>query len=74
MPAFAYGDPSGGYFFQILTPFLAMLWGFWFIFAGAIRKGFRSLLRRIGLGSAEDALNEVENAEEQVEPVPPSGD
>ena len=48
IPAFAiaYGDPSGGLLFQLLTPLLAVLWGGWLILAGRVRKGMSKLLRR----------------------------
>jgi hypothetical protein len=43
MPAHAYGDPSGGMLFQILTPILAALWGAWLIFAHKIHRWFGKL-------------------------------
>jgi hypothetical protein len=73
-PAFAYGDPSGGFLFQILTPFVALLWGFWLIFAGAIRKGVRSAIRRIRRDAADHGGNKVEKAEPEIDSVPPAGD
>lgn len=52
--AFAYGDPSGGYLFQMLTPLAAVLWGGWLIFAGAIRKRVTKIARRIGFSAPEE--------------------
>lgn len=46
VPAFAYGDPTGGMLFQMLTPILAMLWGLWMIFANAIRRGTANFVRK----------------------------
>jgi hypothetical protein len=51
---FAYGDPSGGYLFQILTPLAAMLWGGWLIFAGTIRKKLRKVLNRTRLATPDE--------------------
>ena len=31
VPAYAYGDPSGGTLFQVLMPALAALWATWII-------------------------------------------
>lgn len=53
--AFAYGDPSGGYLFQILTPLAAMLWGAWLIFAGAIRRRLDKIFHRAPLATPEEA-------------------
>jgi len=44
--AFAYGDPSGGLLFQVLTPLVAVLWGGWLILAGRVRKKLNKLFRR----------------------------
>jgi hypothetical protein len=46
LPAYAYGDPTGGMFFQMLTPILAMIWGVWMVFASSIRRGTASLVRK----------------------------
>ena len=47
VPAYAYGDPTGGALFQILMPALAALWGFWLIFANKIRRGFGAAVRKL---------------------------
>jgi hypothetical protein len=65
--AFAYGDPSGGYLFQIFTPLLAVLWGFWLIFAGAIRKGFRNLFRRMRVAAPNGSGSDLEDAKEGID-------
>jgi hypothetical protein len=45
-PAFAYGDPSGGFLFQVLTPIVAALWGAWMAFAHNINKRLASFISR----------------------------
>jgi hypothetical protein len=47
IPAYAYGDPSGGALFQVLMPALAGLWAMWMIFANRARKGLSLLYRRL---------------------------
>jgi hypothetical protein len=47
IPAYAYGDPSGGTLFQILMPMLAAIWGMWMIFANNLRRRARSLLQKM---------------------------
>jgi len=66
-PAFAYGDPSGGFLFQVLTPILALLWGVWLAFAHSIHKVMSRLVNR--LRGTEPA----ETAEEQNEIAHPRG-
>jgi hypothetical protein len=46
LPVYAYGDPTGGMLFQILTPILAMIWGLWMILANNIRRGTANLIRK----------------------------
>ncbi|MGD0989918.1 MAG: hypothetical protein ABR874_19055 [Candidatus Sulfotelmatobacter sp.] len=46
LPAHAYGDPSGGFLFQILTPILAALWGAWMVFAHKIHRWFHRVTGR----------------------------
>jgi hypothetical protein len=61
--AFAYGDPSGGYLFQVLTPLAAMLWGAWLIFAGAIRKKVGKIFHRTELATPEEPVSDdLENS------------
>jgi hypothetical protein len=56
--ALAYGDPTGGFLFQTLTPLAAVLWGAWMIFAGNIRKSFRKAIHRIRGTVPEEAVQE----------------
>jgi len=46
LPAYCYGDPTGGTLFQMLGPFLALFWGLWMILANRIRKLVAGLARR----------------------------
>jgi hypothetical protein len=53
IPAYAYGDPTGGSLFQFLLPMLAALWAMFLIFANRIRRaivGFMGKLRRSKTG------------------------
>ena len=52
--AMAYGDPSGGLLFQMLTPLVAVLWGGWLIFAGGVRKRIGRLIGRSHPVTPED--------------------
>ncbi len=61
MPAHAYGDPSGGMLFQILTPILAALWGAWLIFAHKIHRWFHKITGK-DLGNAAET-HEAEHAD-----------
>ena len=63
LSAFAYGDPSGGFLFQMLTPLAAMLWGGWLIFAGAIRKKLGKIIHRTRLATPEEPGSDgIENS------------
>jgi hypothetical protein len=46
MPAYAYGDPSGGTLFQILMPLLAAMWATWLIFANRVRRTVVDFIRK----------------------------
>ena len=46
VPVYAYGDPTGGMLFQILTPLLAVIWGLWMILANRIRRYTTSFVRK----------------------------
>jgi len=61
--AFAYGDPSGGMLFQILTPLAAMLWGAWLIFAGHVRRRLDKIFGRTELHENEITAVSVQNSE-----------
>lgn len=56
LPAYAYGDPSGGTFFQILMPTLAALWATWMILANRVRKGLVSLYRKFRSAEPEEPI------------------
>jgi len=47
LPAYAYGDPTGGMLFQILMPTLAAIWGLCIILANGVRGAFAKLMRRL---------------------------
>jgi hypothetical protein len=47
VPAYAYGDPSGGTLFQVLMPALAALWAAWMIFANRVRHVLMGAYRRL---------------------------
>lgn len=47
VPAYAYGDPSGGTLFQILMPTLAALWAMWMILANRVRRTVGNFVRRL---------------------------
>jgi ABC-type Co2+ transport system permease subunit len=51
LPAYAYGDPTGGSLFQMLGPLLALFWGFWMILANSIRKLLINIRRRLRGGT-----------------------
>jgi hypothetical protein len=63
-PAFAYGDPSGGYLFQILTPILALLWGTWLAFAHTIQKWLGSMVNRMKGKTSADRSQGQDGEEE----------
>jgi hypothetical protein len=46
IPAYGYGDPSGGTLFQVLLPALAAVWGIWMIFVGHLRRYLASVIER----------------------------
>jgi uncharacterized membrane protein (DUF106 family) len=47
VPAYAYGDPSGGTLFQVLMPALAVLWATWMIFANRVRNILVGVYRKL---------------------------
>jgi hypothetical protein len=53
IPAYAYGDPTGGTLFQILMPMLAAIWATWMIFANRVRRGIVNMIRKLR-GSESD--------------------
>jgi len=55
IPAYAYGDPTGGVLFQVLMPALAAVWGIWLVFASRVRKGVSHLARKFRGQVAEES-------------------
>jgi hypothetical protein len=47
LPAYAYADPSGGAFFQVLMPMLAAIWAMWLIFANRVRRTISVILQKL---------------------------
>jgi hypothetical protein len=47
IPAYAYGDPTGGTFFQVVLPMLAAVWAMFLIFANRIRRGISRLFAKL---------------------------
>jgi hypothetical protein len=66
VPAYAYGDPSGGALFQILMPMLAALWAVWMIFANKVRRVVGRFVRRLRGGNIEPELTNPEGTAEEV--------
>src|SRR5215471_16411599 len=62
--AIAYGDPSGGLLFQMLTPLAAVLWGGWLIFAGSVRKRVGRLIGRFRSATLEGDGESVKSTSE----------
>ena len=62
MPAYAYGDPTGGTLFQVLLPMLAAVWAMFLIFANRIRRGISVLFGKLrGSKSEEQPRREAED-------------
>jgi len=66
LPAYAYGDPTGGMLFQILTPILAMIWGLWMILANSIRRGTANFIRKFRNVKPDDQVPPDEEVSEKV--------
>lgn len=47
IPAYAYGDPTGGTLFSVLLPMLAAVWAMFLIFANRIRRGISGLFDKL---------------------------
>ena len=58
LPAFAYGDPSGGFLFQVLTPIVALLWGVWLVFAHNVHKLVSRIINKWRGVEPEEAAEE----------------
>jgi hypothetical protein len=58
IPAYAYGDPSGGALFQVLMPMLAALWATWMIFANQVRRTVGNFWRKLRGTQTTDSTTE----------------
>jgi len=47
IPAYAYGDPTGGTLFSVLLPMLAAVWAMFLLFANRIRRGVSGLFSKL---------------------------
>ena len=47
IPAYAYGDPTGGTLFSVLLPMLAAVWAMFLLFANRIRRGISGLFAKL---------------------------
>lgn len=47
IPAYAYGDPTGGTLFQVILPMLAAVWAMFLIFANRIRRGISRVFGKL---------------------------
>ena len=47
IPAYAYGDPTGGTLLQVLLPMLAAVWAMFLIFAHRIRRGVAGFVAKL---------------------------
>ncbi len=57
VPAYAYGDPTGGTLFQILMPTLAAIWATWMIFANRVRQFFAIVYRKLRGAESDKSLS-----------------
>jgi hypothetical protein len=55
IPAYGYGDPTGGALFQILMPTLAAIWATWMIFANRVRQLFSTVYRKLRGAESEES-------------------
>ena len=54
IPAYAYGDPTGGTLFQVLLPMLAAVWAMFLIFANRIRRGITGFVAKLRGSKSEE--------------------
>jgi hypothetical protein len=67
IPAYAYGDPTGGTFLQVLLPMLAAVWAMFLIFANRIRRAVTGLLKKMRGVKSDDRLSQ--KSREESEPL-----
>ena len=62
IPAYAYGDPTGGTLFSVLLPMLAAVWAMFLIFANRIRRGISGLFGKLrGVKTKEDTRHDAQD-------------
>lgn len=62
IPAYAYGDPTGGTLFSVLLPMLAAVWAMFLLFANRIRRGISGLLGKFrGVKTAEKTHSDTQD-------------
>jgi hypothetical protein len=62
IPAYAYGDPTGGTLFQVLLPMVAAVWAMFLIFANRIRRGISGLFGKLrGVKPKEEPRHEAQD-------------
>jgi hypothetical protein len=62
IPAYAYGDPTGGTLFSVLLPMLAAVWAMFLIFANRIRRGISGLFGKLrGVKPKEEARHDAQD-------------
>jgi hypothetical protein len=54
IPAYAYGDPTGGTLFSVLLPMLAAVWAMFLIFANRIRRGISGFFSKLRGSKTEE--------------------
>jgi hypothetical protein len=65
IPAYAYGDPTGGTLFQVLLPMLAAVWAMFLIFANRIRRAVAGFFNKFR-GTKSEELARRETPDETV--------
>jgi hypothetical protein len=62
IPAYAYGDPTGGTLFQVLLPMLAAVWAMFLIFANRIRRGISAVVGKLrGVKPKEETRQDAQD-------------
>lgn len=65
IPAYAYGDPTGGTLFSVLLPMLAAVWAMFLIFANRIRRGISGMFAKLR-GSKPEEQTSREAGDERI--------
>jgi hypothetical protein len=62
IPAYAYGDPTGGTLFSVLLPMLAAVWAMFLIFANRIRRAISGLFGKLrGVKPKEETRHDAQD-------------